>query len=283
MYKKFIYKFIITFGLLLCFTLLMPFSSYYFSIAMASQTVKEKEPEYWLNLKSNTLVTGKSFLLKAYGVGKNAKVSYKSDNPEIACVNNEGVVAAKKVGVTFITVTIKEKANSESLTCNLVVGPPAFSVKFTKSRIILGLNEVESLGVILKPSNTAETARYSSYDSSIASISYSGRITANKTGLTYVFAVIDATDENGIRKFAASTVIATNKDDTSSLKEYFNKHPELNLIEEPDLTSALDEFFNKKTSSAYSQVYSLNQFLDGKFKLDDLRKEWDDTYGKVSQ
>jgi hypothetical protein len=275
MYRKLFYKLIITFGLLLCFTLLTPSTSGVLPTAQAAQTAKNEEPEYWLNLKSNTLTTGKSFLLKAYGVDKNDKVAYKSDDPEIASVNNEGIVTGRKVGTTFITVTIKAGMHYKNLTCDITVGPPAFSIKFTKSRLILGEDKSESLSVLLKPINTTEDATFSSYDSSIAAISYSGRVTANKSGLTYVFAEIDATDEKGSKKFATCTVIVTNPDDVSALEEYFDKHPELNLIKDDSLTDALAEFFNGKECSSRHLVYSLNQFLDNKFNLDNLRKEMD--------
>lgn len=276
--KKNFIKCIISLGLLLFFTLLIPLTPFGSSTAQAASIDKEKD-DYRLNLKSIVLVKGKSFTLRAYNLGENAKVYFKSDDPEVASVNEDGGITANKVGVANITATIKDGINSNSLTCEVTVGPPALSVKFTRSRIILGKDNVDLLKVILKPSNTAEDARFSSYNSSIVSVSTGGRVTAKELGFTYLFAEIDATNPDGNRKFAVCTVIVTKPEDASSLETYFNNHPELDLITEDKLTAALEEFFNGKSVETSpkaenvktSLVDSLNRFLDAKFDLKTLR------------
>lgn len=279
--KKMLRKCIITLGLLFLFTLLLPFAPIQPAIAQASIVVKEKD-DYRLNLKSIVLVKGKIFTLRAYNLGENAKVYFKSADREIASVNEDGEITANNVGVTTITATIKDGTNTFSLDCEVTVGPPALSVKFTRSRVILGINNSDLLRVILKPSNTAEDARFSSYDSSIASVSTGGRVTAKDLGLTYLFAEVDATNPDGSRKFAVCTVIVTKQDDASSLEEYFNNHPELDLISEDKFNAALDEYFNGKsdeTATPRAENYkstlvdSLNRYLDSKFNLDSLRKQ----------
>jgi uncharacterized protein YjdB len=155
----------------------------------------------------------------------------------------------------------------------VLVGPPAFSIKITKSRLIIGLDKSDFLNVILKPSNTVEVERYSSKDPSIVSVSTGGRVTAKKLGLTYIFAEIDATDPTGARRYDTCTVIVTSPEDVPLLEAYFNDHPELDMIAKEDLTSALDEFFNVKhqASATVSMISSLNSYLDDKFKLAELR------------
>jgi uncharacterized protein YjdB len=269
MKNKLLCKCLITFGFLLFFTLLLPFTA-----AKASSIDPEKDNGYRLNLKSITLVKGKSFTLKAYNLGENARLLFKSDDAEIASVSEDGTITANKVGDTVITATVKDGATVTNLTCAVTVGLPAFSVKITKSRIVMGINNTDFLNVILKPSNTVENARFSSKDSSIASVSTGGRITAKNYGLTYVFAEIEATGSDGRPKFSRSTVIVTSQTDAPLIDAYFNDHPELDYVNEDDLNKALDEFFNTmydSTSSA-SQVNSLNRYLDDKFKLADLKK-----------
>jgi len=283
MKKKYLFKCLMTFGLLLFFTLLIPFTSYNVKTALAGSIDKEKNVDYRLNLKSITLVKGKAFQLKAYNLSENAKVSFKSDDTEIASVNDDGVIYAKQVGTTIVTAFIKDNAGTNSLTCEVTVGPPAFSVKITRSRIVLGLDKSDQLRVILKPSNTAEAARFSSYDPSIASVSVGGRVTAKNLGLTYLFAEIDATNNDGNRKFAVSTVIVTNSDDAPLVDDYFNKHPELDMISEADLSGALEVFFNGKSDNTpYAQKYSgsslvdaLDKYLNNKFDLAALRSTRD--------
>lgn len=276
MILKFIKKLIISLGLLLFFTLLIPQSSGYIRTVQASNLDKEnKVADYRLNLKNITLVINKSFTLKAYNLGENAKVSFKSSDSEIASVNNNGTITANKVGTAIITVTIKDGNNTVPLTCDITVGPPAFSVRFTKSRIILSLDKSDLLKVILKPTNTAEVAKFSTYDTDIASISPGGKVTAKKLGLTYLFAQIDTKETIGFNKYATCILIVTNPEDVTPLETYFNEHPELDQLPESELQDALIEFFNgtfekeaiAPSISAGSIVESLDKFLNEKFNF----------------
>lgn len=280
MLMKMIKKIVITLGLLLFFTLILPFKPYHILAVQTGNIEKEKSNnDYRLNLKSVTLVTDKSFTLRVYNLSENAKVSFKSNDSEIASVNDEGKITAKKVGTTAIVVTVKDGDISTPLTCNVTVGPPAFSVRITKSRIILGLNKSDILKVILKPSNTAELARFSSYNSSIASVSTGGRVTALSKGLTYLFAEIDAKDINGNNKFAVCSLIVTDPEDAQALETYLNNNPELEML--PRFSSALEEFFNGTSekeaiaSSAESGklVDALDQFLTEKYNLNKENKQ----------
>lgn len=268
--KKFFHKCLISMGLLLLLALLMPNSS-----------AKAADTDYRLITKSITLVKGKSFALRFYNL-ENAKATFKSDDPEIASVTEDGIIIANKVGNTVVTATIKD-ATVTTLTCDVMVGPPAFSVKIAKSRIIIGVDETSFLDVILKPSNTFESAKYSSYDSNIASVSPGGRIKGKKFGLTYVFAQIEAVDANGERKYDRCTVIVTAPEDAPLLTNYFNEHPEFYLIPEADLISFLDAFFNdsNNASSTTSLVDNLNRCLDEKFDLAKLRKALADSLTKM--
>jgi hypothetical protein len=285
MIKKLLCKCLISLGMLLLFALFIPFTGLFVNTANAAAIDTGKSEDYRLNLKSVTLVKGKSFTLKAYNLSENAKVNFKSDDQEIASVSGDGVITANKVGNTIITVTIKDGANvAPPLTCDVLVGPPAFSIKITKSRIIIGLKSTDYfLDVILKPSNTVEFAKFSSYDSSIVSVSTGGRINPKKIGLTYLFAEIEATDLNGKSKYDTCTVIVTAQEDAALLETYFSDHPELDMIPKDDLTKSLDEFFNVKydPTSGTSLVNSLNRYLDDTYKLAELRAARDAALAKI--
>lgn len=242
MKKKIILKGIISLGLLLFLAFnphIMPVSV---NIAQASEV--DKIGEVRLNLKSVTLATGKSFTLRVYNLDKDAKVSFKSANPEIASVSETGVITGNKVGTTTITVTIKRGFNSTTLTCDVTVGPPAFSVKLIHSRIIIGIDQNFLLEALIKPVNTVEAVKFSSKNPAIATVSTGGRVTAKKVGMTYVFAEIDATNQDGTRKFSSCSVIVTKPEDVEPLNKYFEDHPELGLIPEIELSNALFKFFN---------------------------------------
>lgn len=273
MKKKFFHKCILTLGLLIFFTMFLPVIGFNTYTAMATSIDASKRDGSWLNLKSVTLVKGKSFALNAYNLPEKAQIIFKSDDKEIASVSDEGVITANKVGNTTIRAIIKSDLPDTELTCDVIVGPPAFSIKITKSRLIVGVDKSDFLNVILKPSNTVELAKFSTKGkSSVVSVSSGGRITGKSLGLAYVFAEIDATDSTGARRYDTCTVIVANPEDVTHLEEYFNDHPELDLIPKDELTSALDEYFNEKYPSlTTSVVNSLNSYLDGKFNLAELR------------
>ena len=279
MKSRLLSKCFLTLGLLLFLTLLMPLTK-----ASAASIDNEKNDSYRLNLKSITLVKGKSFPLKVYNLGENAKVLFKSDNPDIASITEDsGIISANKVGTAVVTVTIKDGAYPVSLTCDVTVGLPAFSVKLTKSRIILGVDKSDYLSVILKPINTIETAKFSIKDYNIASVSANGRITAKKAGLTYAFAEIDATNVDGTPRYSRCTVIVTSSEDAPKLEEYFNSHPEFDFINDDELNKALDEYFNTKYDPTSSTALdkSLNKFLDDKFNLANYKAQRDAALAKM--
>ncbi len=273
-------KCLITLGLILFITLLLPLTSYHVVTAQAASIEKEVKDSYRLNLKSVTLVKGKSFNLKVYNLGTNSKVSFKSDDAEVASVSDDGTITANKVGATIVTVTIKDGIDKTPLTCDVTVGPAAISVKWTQERAFVGTGNEDILKVIIKPDNTTEVARFSSYDSSIATVSSGGRLTAKKVGMTYLFAEIDATNLDGTRKFAVCTVFVTSPKDVPKLQEYFSTHSELNRIPSYDLNKALDEFFNGGSAEAAvtaedatesALIKALDSFLEEKFKLSEIR------------
>lgn len=315
MNMKFIIKCLVSISFLLLIVFILPeLTPSGVRSAQATTVEKEKAPDYKLNLRCITLVKSKTFSLKVYNTNENSKISFKSDDPEIASVSDDGTISAIKVGFTTITVTIKDDLDPTTLTCDVTVGPPAFSVKMTRSRIILGLDQTDTLSVISKPSNTAENARFSSYDVSIASISAGGRITARRSGLTYLFAEIDALNIDGSRKFAKCIVIVVGTEDVIPLGAYFNDHPELNMIPESELTAALEEFFNRPAldtekvnnegvanvgadvgadvdadadagadAVTKSLVESLDQFLEERFDLAALRKAIEEAINQAMQ
>lgn len=286
--KKVFIKSFVSLGLFLFLTASLPnLTPHGVKTAYATTVEKEKSDDYRLNLKNIIVVKGKTFPLplKVYNTNENTKVSFKSADTEIASVSDDGTILAKMVGVTTITATIKEGLNSTTLTCDVTVGPPAFSVKMTRSRIILGVERSDSLSVIMKPSNTAESARFTSQDSTIAYIAPGGRVTGKKVGFTFLFAEIDALNVDGKCKFAYCSAIVVNPEDVLPLETYFLEHPELNMISEDDLSSAFSEFFNLPAApvnatptptpvakAPVSLVESLDKFLEGRFNLAALRK-----------
>ena len=155
-------------------------------------SAKAAAPELKLNVKTKTLVTEKTYSLKVYNLADNQTVTFKSDHPEFASVDNTGLVSANAVGTAIITATVKDDSKTVAqLECVITVGPPAISVKLTQPTIILMNGRKALLKTILQPLNTVENVKFSSLDSLIASVSSAGRITARSIGTTYLVAAID--------------------------------------------------------------------------------------------
>ena len=158
----------------------------------APVSAKAAAPELKLNVKTKTLVTEKTYSLKVYNLADNQTVTFKSDHPEFASVDENGLVSANAVGVAIITATVKTATKTVAqLECEITVGPPAISVKLTRPTIILMNGRKALLKTILQPLNTVENVKFSSLDNLIASVSSAGRITARSIGTTYLVAAID--------------------------------------------------------------------------------------------
>lgn len=77
-----------------------------------------------LNKTSITLSTGEKYKLKLLNTTK--KVSWKSKNTNIATINNNGTVSAKKVGVT----KVYAKVGSKTYNCTVKINKKSFSFKY---------------------------------------------------------------------------------------------------------------------------------------------------------
>lgn len=157
-----------------------------------TSTPTETPLEIKLNVKSKTLVKGKTYTLKVYNVTDTQKVTFKSSADDIASVDANGTITGVAIGTATITVTVKEGQKVVgTLQCEITVGPPAISVKWTKSDILLVVGKRTTLKTILQPYNTAEEIKFTSYDTSIATVSTGGRVTAKSVGTTYIYALLD--------------------------------------------------------------------------------------------
>ena len=142
-----------------------------------------------LNIKSEkSLTTEETSTLRVYNLPENYMVSFKSSDAEVVTVekesNTKAILTGKGVGTAEVTVVVKDGFwKVKTMKIQIVVGPPAQSVKFVESNVVLKVGERTTLRAILKPSNTVEKGVYESSDSSIASVTTStGCVTAKEIG-----------------------------------------------------------------------------------------------------
>ncbi|MFV0342177.1 MAG: Ig domain-containing protein [Anaerocolumna sp.] len=213
--KTFIKKCCFTLGLLLFFTIILPFPNVGNTKVAAASVVETEQTDIKLNVKSKSIIKDDTFTLKVYNVTSNQKISFKSSSTTIATVDDSGVITAVDFGTATISVTVKEGFKTiTTQECQITVGPPAISVKLTKSEITLEVGERATLMAILKPNNTVEEAKFVSNDYSIASVSLGGQVTARTVGVTYIFASIS----NGKYDVCKVTVVEKSNSDSSTTK-----------------------------------------------------------------
>lgn len=213
-------KCIVVLGFILFFALFSPDSSLITAhakeIGESEMQTAETQAEIKLRVKTKALVKDTKYALKVYNLSENQKAIFKSSEPEIVSVNEEGIICGLSNGTAIITVTIKEGVKTvTSLTCEVTVGPPAINVKWTKSEITLLVGKRTTLKTILLPFNTAESAKFYSADTDIVTVSSTGKITAKAVGTTYVFTTID----NGKYDVCKVTVVEDGIDDPSLEEE----------------------------------------------------------------
>ncbi len=174
------------FGLILFLGVSFPFSN------ATTQALANETQDIKLNVSSQTIVKGKSFSIYVYNLSEGQTATFVSASPTIASVNEAGTVTGNFVGTTTISVTITDgEQNIITLPCKIQVGPPAISVQFSRLELSMSIGQKLTLERIIQPLNTVETAKFSSYNTTIATVSAGGRVTAKSEGSTYIFAQID--------------------------------------------------------------------------------------------
>ena len=111
-------------------------------------------------------------------------VTWSSSNTTVATVSSTGVVSAKKAGTATITVTTID--GGKTATCALTVTPATVSVtgvSLDKTSLALTEGDTYAFTATVTPSNaTDKSVTWSSSNTSVATVSSSGVVTANKAG-----------------------------------------------------------------------------------------------------
>ena len=146
-----------------------------------------------LDKTNATLRAGQTMTLTATvspGNATDKTVTWSTSNAAVATVTN-GVVTAMKVGVATITA----KAGDKTATCSITVeATPVASVTLDKTSVNLSTGQTVTLVATINPSDaTDKTVTWSSSNTSIASVSDSGLVSAKSAGT----ATITAKANNG--------------------------------------------------------------------------------------
>lgn len=129
-----------------------------------------------LNKSKVTLIKGQTATLSIKGTKK--KVSWSSNNRNVATVSTKGKVTAKKKG----TATITAKVGTKKYKCTVKVEAPSLSK--TKVRVKVGDSYT------LKLSGTTQKVTWKSSNTSVATVNSKGVISAKKAGTAKITATV---------------------------------------------------------------------------------------------
>ncbi|MCR5102571.1 MAG: Ig-like domain-containing protein, partial [Butyrivibrio sp.] len=139
-----------------------------------------------LNKKSIKIGKKGTYQLVATVLPENAtnkNVTFKIANSKIAKVDANGLVTAKKIGTTTITVTTEDGKYTATCKVKVTKQVKVTSVKLNKSKKTLKVGKTYQLKATVKPKNaTVKTVTYKSSNSKVASVDSNGKVTAKKTG-----------------------------------------------------------------------------------------------------
>ena len=166
---------------------------------------KKKVENISLNHHELTMSVGKTAALSATVLPEDAydrSFTWKSGNPGVAAVNNNGKVTAAAKG----TAVIKAAANDGSgvfAECKITVRQPVTSLTLNKTSLTVNKGATSTLSATAGPSDANnKTVKWTTSDSSVATVSSAGEVKGVKRGT----ATITATAADGSGKKATCSV-----------------------------------------------------------------------------
>ena len=122
------------------------------------------------------------------------KITYSSGNEEIATVNSQGVVNAKKKGTCIITATSVD--GGYTATCQVTVTQPVETLTLEKHSTSLKVGETEKLFAQISPATANDkTISWLSSNDEVASVDENGNVTAKKAGEAWINAISNDNSE----------------------------------------------------------------------------------------
>ncbi len=120
----------------------------------------------------------------------NKNITWKSSNTSVAIVNSKGEVTARKGGTAVITATVDGVSANATIYVNSVI--PVSNIVINKSFLDLEVGDTYMLKATIYPTNaTNKNVTWRSSNTSVATVSSSGKVTAKNTGKALISATAD--------------------------------------------------------------------------------------------
>lgn len=162
------------------------------AVLLLAMPVQAKAAKPRLNKTSVTLLKGSSTTLKMKRTKK--KVKWSSSKKQVATVNKQGVVRARKKGTAVITA----KVNGRSYRCRVTVKQPVTKIRLNRTSISLKTGKKYSLKATVGPKSADNKGLvWSSSNPSVATVSSKGRVKAVGVGNAVITA--SAKDGSGVK------------------------------------------------------------------------------------
>lgn len=121
-------------------------------------------------------------------------VTWSSSNPSVATVSDQGVVSARNVGKTTITVLTNDSGKKAE--CEVFVFIPIEDIILDKATVELIEGDGISLVPTLLPTDAFYDLIWSSSDTNVAKVSSTGKVTAVKAGTAEIVVKSEYSEES---------------------------------------------------------------------------------------
>lgn len=224
------------------------------SVACTGNVVHAAGKTPKLNTRTLNIVKNSKYNLRVYNTLDSYTVTFESDDTRIVSVrqtkNTSCKIIPKASGSTTITAYVYDDNDEPvaELICSVTVSPRAASVKFNKKKYKLPVGTTRKIKAIIKPNISNENPLYSSDDTSVATVSSNGTVTALTKGQTTIRAYIS----NG--KESSYTLTVTSPVDNGSNTPDNMPEPSPSVSPESSYNKPKDSRTNKKNNEPKEPV-----------------------------
>lgn len=199
-----------------------------------------------LNVRVLNITRASSYKLRVYNTRENYTVLFESADNSIVSISkpkdNSCRVNPKSSGNTTIFAYVYDSEDElvSTLTCKVIVSPTAASVKFKKKKYTLCEGTTKKIKAVIKPNISNEMPLYSSDDTSVATVSSNGTVTAISAGQTVIRAAIS----NG--RSSSYTLVVTKSGNSKPAQSAAPASPQPS--QEPDSVNSQDNTIRSDTN-----------------------------------
>jgi len=140
-----------------------------------------------LNYSSKIVTLGKATQFKATvnPTGANQAVTWRSDNPKVASIDQNGMVSARAVGNATI---YAQTVNGKEIKAAVKVIPQPKAVKLNSEKQEIKQGATYTFKATVNPTNANQAVTWRIGNTKIAKVDKSGKVTALSEGLTWLYA-----------------------------------------------------------------------------------------------